>query len=350
MGPYRVTIIGAGLTGALTACRLKRAFKDRILITLLEKSRGAGGRMSTNRCEGNPMLTTDLGAQYISTSEHCYEKYKSFYEELLAAGALKEFGGKIVGPNRFEEHAKHFVSPSGINTVVKHFLNEAGSNVIYNNTVEKIELINEASWLTFSKDQPEGFKSDAVISTIPVPQLLNIQGLLQNFLKPHLSKLEQVEYSSRYAMALYFHQNLSNDIPWSCKYLSHDDCLRFISIDTTKREIDSEHGSSIVLHTTVPFGLKYLQEDISTVQPIILASLKKQLPALPTPISTKCHRWRYSQVYKAYPNTPGCVVLSDVPVLIAGGDSFSQSTFDGCILSSTSIIDKLAERMKLKEL
>lgn len=76
MCPYRITIVGAGLTGSLTACRLKKLFKDEIAITLLEKSRGAGGRMSTNRCSENPLLTCDLGAQYISASKQNYEKHK----------------------------------------------------------------------------------------------------------------------------------------------------------------------------------------------------------------------------------------------------------------------------------
>ena len=49
------------------------------------------------------------------------------YDELLKAGVLREFTGKIVGPNRFGGTSKHFVAPQGINSVVKHFLNKEGS-------------------------------------------------------------------------------------------------------------------------------------------------------------------------------------------------------------------------------
>ena len=76
MSPFRVTIIGAGLTGSITACRLKRIFKENVAITILEKSRGAGGRMSTNRSPNNPNLTCDLGAQYISATPEYMEKHK----------------------------------------------------------------------------------------------------------------------------------------------------------------------------------------------------------------------------------------------------------------------------------
>ena len=49
-----------------------------------------------------------------------------FYDELLNAGTLKEFTGKIIGPNRFDGNSKHFVTPSGINSLVKHFLSQVG--------------------------------------------------------------------------------------------------------------------------------------------------------------------------------------------------------------------------------
>lgn len=76
MPPRRVTIVGAGLTGSLTAFRLKKALKDDISITIIEKSRGAGGRMSTSRSANNAKLTCDLGAQYISATPEYEKKHK----------------------------------------------------------------------------------------------------------------------------------------------------------------------------------------------------------------------------------------------------------------------------------
>lgn len=59
---------------------------------------------------------------------------------------------------------------------------------------------------------------------------------------------------------------------------------------------DSGHGPSLVVHTGAPFGLEHLERDKEDVQPIILQELHKLLPGLPQPISTKCQKWRYSQV------------------------------------------------------
>jgi renalase len=37
---------------------------------------------------------------------------------------------------------------------------------------------------------------------------------------------------------------------------------------------------------------------------------------------------------------PGCLVLSHSPLVIAGGDAFTHSNFDGCVESALSIVNK----------
>ena len=67
--PHRLLIVGAGLTGSVTASLLRRRFpRDVLNITVWEKSRGAGGRMTTNRNPSDPRCTADLGAQYVSAT------------------------------------------------------------------------------------------------------------------------------------------------------------------------------------------------------------------------------------------------------------------------------------------
>ncbi len=52
----------------------------------------------------------------------------------------------------------------------------------------------------------------------------------------------------------------------------------------------------MVVHTSVPFGIKYLETDKNEVQDIIMEHLRNLVPSLPEPASIKCQRWRYSQV------------------------------------------------------
>eukprot|EP00063_Salmo_salar_P059936 XP_014034771.1 PREDICTED: renalase-like [Salmo salar] len=86
------------------------------------------------------------------------------------------------------------------------------------------------------------------------------------------------------------------DVPWAAKYVSNNPCIRFIAIDDQKRNLESpEYGPSMVVHTSVPFGVKHLEEAKEQVEPIILVKLNKLLPGLPQPDSIKCQKWRYSQ-------------------------------------------------------
>ena len=75
--PHRLLIVGAGLTGSVSAALLRRKFPKELLdITVWEKSRGAGGRMNTNRFPGDSkgLSSVDLGAQYISATSEYYLK------------------------------------------------------------------------------------------------------------------------------------------------------------------------------------------------------------------------------------------------------------------------------------
>uniref|UniRef100_A0A4W5MPF4 Uncharacterized protein n=1 Tax=Hucho hucho TaxID=62062 RepID=A0A4W5MPF4_9TELE len=56
----------------------------------------------------------------------------------------------------------------------------------------------------------------------------------------------------------------------------------------------AECSPSMVVHTSVPFGVKHLEEAKEQVEPIILVKLNKPLPGLPQPDNIKCQKWRYS--------------------------------------------------------
>ena len=70
-------VIGGGITGAATAAFAseKIALKN-VQVTIWDKARGAGGRMSTSRSPKNPKCTADLGAQYISVTSDYGTKHK----------------------------------------------------------------------------------------------------------------------------------------------------------------------------------------------------------------------------------------------------------------------------------
>ncbi|NXG57675.1 RNLS Renalase, partial [Hemiprocne comata] len=159
-------------------------------------------------------------------------------------------------------------------------------------------------------------------------------------------QLESATYSSRYALGLFYEAGTWIDVPWAAQYITDNPCIRFISIDNKKRNIESpEIGLSVVVHTTVTFGREHLDSDPAEVQQLILSHLEQVVPALPQPASIKCQKWRYSQVTKAVPNCQGQMILHTQPLLICGGDGFTHSNFDGCIDSAVSLAEAVKSHL-----
>uniref|UniRef100_A0A672FEY9 Renalase, FAD-dependent amine oxidase n=1 Tax=Salarias fasciatus TaxID=181472 RepID=A0A672FEY9_SALFA len=330
----RVLIVGAGLTGSLCACLLRRELQSKVHIVVWDKSRGAGGRMSTSRSPDPSSHPADLGAQYISATPAYAQSHQSFYSELLAAGVLKPLDCIIEGLKQ-KDISYNYVTPLGMSSLVKHFLSESGKH-----TPDCTR--RGASWEVKRKvGESETF--DAVVLTMPVPQILQLEGDVGPLLSvQQKQQLDGVAYSSRFALALFFPPDAVFSFPWGARYVSESDCIRYIAVDPRKCRSDpAGRGPSMVVHTSVPFGVEHLEEDKEEVKPVILQELYKLLPDLPQPISIKCHKWRYSQVLTTVPDCPGHMTVLNQPPLVCGGDAFTHSNFDGCVESALSLLGAL---------
>uniref|UniRef100_UPI0037E972BC renalase isoform X3 n=1 Tax=Semicossyphus pulcher TaxID=241346 RepID=UPI0037E972BC len=278
----RVLIVGAGLTGSLCACLLRREMQSKVQIVVWDKARGAGGRMTTSRPPDPSCSSVDLGAQYVTATAAYSQSHHSFYSELLSSGVLQPLDSLIEGL-RQKDGNKDFMTPLGMGSLVKHFLSESGADLFFEHHVTGL-FRRGASWEVQRKaGGSETF--DAVVLTMPVPQILQLQG------------------------------DVGQNVPG--------------------------RGPSLVVHTSVPFGVEHLEKEKDDVQPIILQELQKLLPDLPEPTSVKCQKWRYSQVLTSVPDCPGQMTVLDRPLLVCGGDAFSHSNFDGCVESALSMLSVL---------
>ncbi|KAM6306475.1 renalase [Aegotheles albertisi] len=335
----RVLVVGAGLTGAACAALLRGAALGRVAVW--DKARGAGGRMSTSRSARDAACTADLGAQYLTRGAGSPQR---FYEELLSHGVLEPLTAPVEGL-AVQEGSRNYVASQGISSIVKYYLKQSGADVFYEQQVTGISL-RDGKWeVSRHTGPPEQF--DIVIITIPVPQILQLRGDALNLInESQKQQLESASYSSRYALGLFYEAGTGIDVPWAAQYITDNPCVRFISIDNKKRNIESpEIGPSVVVHTTVTFGSEHLDSDPAEVQQLILSHLERIVPSLPKPASIKCQKWRYSQVTKAVPNCPGKMILHTQPLLICGGDGFTRSNFDGCIESAMSLAEAVKSHL-----
>ncbi|NXG20561.1 RNLS Renalase, partial [Grallaria varia] len=268
----------------------------------------------------------------------------SFYEELLCDGVLQPLAAPVEGLV-VREGSCEYVAPQGISSVVKYYLKQSGADVSCEQHVTHINL-RDGRWEVSRKSgPPEQF--DVVILTIPVPKILQLRGDIVNLINAsQKQQLECVSYSSRYALGLFYEAGTGIDVPWAAQYVADNPCVRFVSIDHRKRNIEPPHvGPSVVVHTTVAFGRDHLDAEPAEMQRVILSHLQDIVPSLPQPRSTKCHKWRYSQVTKAVPNHPGQMILHAEPLLICGGDGFTRSSFDGCIESAMSLAEAVRSHL-----
>uniref|UniRef100_A0A4W4FBS4 Amine oxidase domain-containing protein n=1 Tax=Electrophorus electricus TaxID=8005 RepID=A0A4W4FBS4_ELEEL len=325
----RVLIVGAGLTGSICAYLLHRGLFSKVRVSVWDKSRDSGGRMATSQNPSNTSCTVDLGAQYLTATPYYAKVHKS----------IPVFKGLISN----EEGSVNYVTPSGVSSIVKHYLKEsAGAHVLFGHHVTHV-CCKGSGWEVHQKGgSPEQF--DVVVLTMPVPQILQLQGDISSLMEEaERQMLEDVSYSSRYALGLFYKAGVRISVPWAAKYVSDNPCIRYVAIDDKKRnlEVSEECGPSLVVHTTVPFGVQHIEETAEDVKSIILQELKNVMPDLPEPESTSCQKWRYSQVTRSVPERPGQVTLSSRPLLVCGGDGFTRSDFDGCVGSALKVFDVL---------
>ncbi|XP_075072498.1 renalase isoform X2 [Mixophyes fleayi] len=341
----RILIVGAGLTGSLCAHLLRKELANKLQLVVWDKARGAGGRMSTSRSPSDPNCTVDLGAQYITVTPEYALMHKTFHDELVANGICKPLSVAVEGMV-MKDGSYNLVTPRGVSSIVKYYLNQSGADVFYERHVTQINL-RDGRWEVCRKSgSPEAF--DVVVLTMPVPQILQLQGHIGKLIKESQRRqLEAVSYSSRYSLGLFYEAGTQIDVPWAAKYITDNPCIRFISIDNKKRNVESsEVGPSLVVHTSIPFGKEHLEEEKDNVEPLILKHLDAIMPNLPQPKHVKCQKWRYSQVTEAFPDCPGQITLHSKPFLLCGGDGFTHSNFDGCTESALRIVETLVSNLQ----
>ncbi|WP_333962642.1 FAD-dependent oxidoreductase [Sphingomonas aurantiaca] len=106
----RIAIVGAGIAGLSCALRLQDAEHD---VTLFDKGRGAGGRMSTRRVEtsaGNAAL--DHGAQYLTARDPAFV---AAIDAWAAAGVVARW--PAAGDDAW-------IGTPGMNAIVKHLVDQ----------------------------------------------------------------------------------------------------------------------------------------------------------------------------------------------------------------------------------
>jgi predicted NAD/FAD-dependent oxidoreductase len=300
--PKKIAIVGAGMAAITCAHHLAQAGHH---VTVLEKSRGVGGRMATR---DTPFGTFDHGAQYFTVRDARFEQAlqtnpalcrpwsASSVQLLNAQGQAEESPARVREP--------HWVPTPGMNALLADWaapLAHAG-HVELQTRVNVIEpdALNKNQWqlrTTGAEDSVHVYSGfDAVVLAIPSPQA---QALLATApqASPLLEKIAPVTVAPCWTLMLAFPQAMQPDLntlgpQWNAARSSHH------RIAWLARE-NSKPGRGAVERWTVQASADWSQEhindDAARVQAKLLKAFAEVTGIHAEPAHTELHRWLYAK-------------------------------------------------------
>ncbi|TQQ81376.1 NAD(P)/FAD-dependent oxidoreductase [Halonotius roseus] len=201
----RLCIVGAGLAAAGMADALS---EEGISITVLEKSRGVGGRAATRRRNG---CRYDHGANYIKDSD---ERTRELLESLGTDGLVDidapvwpfDSDGTISESERPESHK--WTWEAGITQLAKRLFGRTDAEIRKETRVDALRE-DPAGWTISDTDGATHGPFDAVVLTPPAPQtadLLRATELVdgEGDLAAATDAVDQVPYRTIRAVLLHY--------------------------------------------------------------------------------------------------------------------------------------------------
>ncbi len=308
-------VVGAGIAGLTCA----RALNDHgFEVTVYDKARGPGGRVSTRRIE--PDLSFDHGAPYFTART---SRFAKLVEAMKVRGCVAEWGVRIVkivnstvsdtGPQT------RFVGVPGMSAVGAYLAADlAICREVQIVQIKRADGLWELTDDTGRRIGPFAF----LVLSLPAPQSAVL-------LEPHriAAEVAGVAMAPCWAALVAFQDQL--ELPWDGAFVS-DSPLSWLARNSSKP--GRPRGADCwVLHASPEWSASFLEEspDVvgSQLHDAFVATVGRSLPKVEY---LTAHRWRYSS--GAVPS--GRAVLFDAEAgLAVCGDWLSSGGIEGAFLS-----------------
>ena len=324
-----VLVVGAGISGLLSASVLK---ENGINVTVVDKGRGAGGRMSTRRIDlDGTCAYFDHGAQYFTVSDARFAKY---VERWLALGIIKPFDETLIRENGEPEWSEEirYIGATGMNAATKYLADSL--RVSFSERIDKLTF--NGHWIA-ETDKGNTFTADALVLSPPVPQSLELLAKSNIPIPPDSeAELKSIDYYSCITVMLLFEGDepilpacgiwfQGEPIAWAC-----DNFRKGISPVPT-----------LTIQAGPMFSTEHWQSSDETIVDAMLQPLNTWIH---TPLKlSQVHRWRYSFA-KSVLDKPFVMVESPAPLVFVG-DGFVAPRVEGAAVSGISAANALLERL-----
>ncbi|MGZ2258022.1 NAD(P)/FAD-dependent oxidoreductase [Roseobacter sp. A03A-229] len=322
----RIAIIGAGLTGLTLA----RALQPIAAVTVLEKSRGLGGRMSTRRADP---FAFDHGAQYFSAKGAAF---REFLAPHLASGVVQPWTPRrTVLPESAELPpdwtAPRYVAVPGMTALAKALTE--GLAVERAAHVSAIQREGGAWRLTDREGESLG-AYDWVISTAPAVQTA---ALMPEAFAGHAA-LAETKMQGCYSLMLGFDKPL--DVSWDAAWV-REAPLAWIAVDSSKPGRGA--ATCVVAQASNDWAGANLERDQGAVrEELVQAFVEVTGLSAAEAAYVSLHRWRYANV-----TVPaGAPFLLDADTgLAAAGDWCGAGKVEAAFESATALAGALRAQL-----
>ncbi len=284
-----VAIIGAGLSGLTVAHQLKHIAN----ITVFEKSRGVGGRMSTRRAE--PYFF-DHGAQFFTVRT---EEFKSLIDPMITANIIApwharfvEFTDGVITERRLwgDKDNPHYVGVPGMNALLKELSREL---VVHCDT--RVHHIAKQSdqWLLYNEQQQLLGAFDWVISSLPAEQAAMLLPSSLAFYQ----QIKSVRMKSCFSLMLGFKYDLALDFDAA---LVRNADISWISVNHSKPGRKNDH-TCLLIHSTNHWANQHIDDNRDDVLDYLCKQTSRLIGHDVSLANYQVvHGWRYANIDKQH--------------------------------------------------
>lgn len=315
--PLRVAIIGAGIAGLSSAIGLQACGHQ---VTLFDKGRGAGGRMSTRIVEA-PLgaVTFDYGAQYITARDPAFRAAIAEWQSADVVAAWPIAGSDA------------WVGTPGMNAIVKHLATQA--TVRWNHRVDSFRRTG-AGWHVGNSAE-EIF--DAVITATPAEQAAPL-------LAPHDPLMASEALACRSAPCWTAMLAFAAPLAIADDIIADAGIIGWAARNSGKPGRGG--GEAWVVQAASDWSLAHLEDPVDAVVERLTAALAEHVAGeMPVPIARSGHRWRYA---RTIPTDLGCLWNAD-EMLGAAGDWLLGPRVESAWLSGRRLAERISHTHAVQE-
>ncbi|MFC4293360.1 NAD(P)/FAD-dependent oxidoreductase [Sphingorhabdus arenilitoris] len=265
----QIAIIGAGMAGLSCGEKLAEAGHS---VTLFDKGRGPGGRMSTRRMAGPAGdVHFDHGAQYFTVRDAGFAETVLRWQEEGVAAKWSEAGDDA------------FVGTPTMNAPIRHMA--AQQNVHWSARVETIERRPDGWQLRGANIGDSRY--DAVIVAVPAEQ---VSPLVAPWDAAMAAQAETVSSLPCWTVMAAFDERLEID----ADTIREIGAIGWAARGGAKPQRSAEE--TWVIQATPAWSQSYLEADAAHIESALLSALSDVTgAALPEPAVSAAHRWRFAR-------------------------------------------------------